>query len=51
MSVYHPPDPYQDCICDDCPRCGAEAGVRCRNPQTEKQAHCPCIARLKPVPA
>jgi hypothetical protein len=44
--TYQPPDPYADCICDDCPRCKQPAGTKCLNPQTGRTAHIPCIARI-----
>jgi hypothetical protein len=48
MSVFKREDPYQDCVCDDCGRCGAEAGWPCINPITGKPAHCPCVVRVRP---
>lgn len=47
MSVYHPGDPYGEVICDPCPRCKAEPGDKCVNPETRKPAHAPCVVRCR----
>jgi len=36
-------------LTETCPRCKAEPGAPCVNPETGKPAHICCIARLKKV--
>ncbi|NKY60790.1 hypothetical protein [Nocardia flavorosea] len=42
MGAYH----VNGAFSDQCPRCGAQPGETCTNPETGHETHAPCMVRL-----